>query len=108
MMASSGGRLFNASGAEKNLFGPIKDKNDARSLHTGSVSRRRPSTSISRLEWPIQVTRSADAGAVAYTDTSVEKGPSCFLGTVSALLVMYFQSTCNIFESVATLEGTGF
>lgn len=107
MMASKGGRSINAMGAGKKRCGPMKPEKEARLLHTGSVNNRNPSTSINKLECPIQVMRNPDVGACLYIDVSVVKGPNFRLGVDSALLVRYCHSTVHK-EPVLTLVGTGF
>src|ERR1044072_3110763 len=106
-MASSGIRSTKATGAGKKRCGPMKPEKEARLLHTGSVNKRNPSTSISKLECPTQVIRNPDAGACLYIDVSVVNGPNFRLGVVSALLVIYRHNTPHN-DPVLTLVGIGF
>src|SRR6266487_6535835 len=108
MIASNCGNSFNDKGAAKKRFGPINEENDALSLHTGSVKMRLPSISVNRLECPIHVMRSPDAGIVLYTAISVEKGPNTCLGIVSSLLVKYFHMIESMLPPVDISVGTGF
>src|SRR5256885_16993578 len=108
MTASRGGNSFNDKGAAKKRFGPISEENDALSLHTGSIKMRLSSISINKLECPIHVTRSPDAGTVLYTLVSVAKGPNICRGIVSALLVKHFHIIKSMLPPVEISVGTGF
>src|SRR4029079_753110 len=63
--ASIGGSWDSAMRGVYQRRGPTQSYGEARSLHTGSVSTRWPSISISIAAWPSHVTRRPVAGAVA-------------------------------------------
>jgi len=74
-----GGSARNATGTGWKRFGPASRDGDAREPQTGLVNTRRPSISISTVEWPSQVARSPvpgllDHASVGCTDGSGPRG----------------------------------
>ena len=55
-------------------MGPANGDGDARGPQTGSVSTRRPSISISTVEWPSHVARSPLAGGLAQASSGFIEG----------------------------------
>src|SRR5882672_8235175 len=108
MIASSSGNADKGKGGGKNRFGPANETKEARLLHTGSVSMRIPSISISTLECPIHVMRNPLAGVFRKIVASVINGPGLIVGTTSSFDTIYCQRVYHKVPGSINTVGTGF
>ena len=70
----TGGMARSATGTGWNRLGPASRRGEARGPHTGSVSTRTPSISMTTVEWPSQVTRRPLSGRRRHAVQRIECG----------------------------------
>src|SRR6185436_278294 len=71
---STGGNARRGTGTGWKRLGPASRDGEARGPQTGSVSTRRPSISISTVEWPSQVARSPLSGGFDHVSSGLIDG----------------------------------